>query len=185
MEGEPWRSQGRVDADIEVPIRFGNVAWWRGPKAEETASHRWIAFVRGKDNRDISHVVKKVVFQLHESFANTRREVNQPPFEVDETGWGEFEVGIWIHFHNDCGDGPLDLAHLVALYHHNDQQAPKTKPVVSVNNEEIVFRCPRLVLRPLRNHADKMAPLTEAFHSRQIRVLPACHECRPTEPSPH
>jgi YEATS domain-containing protein 4 len=37
-----------------------------------------------------------VAFQLHASFAQPIRELTQPPFEVTERGWGEFEAQIKI-----------------------------------------------------------------------------------------
>jgi len=42
--------------------------------------------------------VAKVVFQLHASFAQPIREYTEPPFEVTERGWGEFEAQIRIHW---------------------------------------------------------------------------------------
>lgn len=47
----------------------------------------------------MSAYVKKVQFKLHESYANQTRIVTKPPYEVTETGWGEFEMIIKIFFH--------------------------------------------------------------------------------------
>lgn len=44
--------------------------------------------------------VKKIHFKLHESYENPNRIVTKPPYEVSETGWGEFEVVIKIYFHD-------------------------------------------------------------------------------------
>jgi YEATS domain-containing protein 4 len=44
--------------------------------------------------------VKKVHFKLHESYAEPNRIVVKPPYEVTETGWGEFEIVIKIYFHD-------------------------------------------------------------------------------------
>ena len=60
--------------------------------------------------------MEKVVFQLHPSFAIPVREVFQPPYEVTETGWGEFEASIRIFF-RDPDEDPVDIAHLIKLYH--------------------------------------------------------------------
>jgi hypothetical protein len=54
--------------------------------------------VRGLECEDLSYFIRKVVFQLHPSFTNPVRVVDHPPFEVTETGWGEFEVAIRIYF---------------------------------------------------------------------------------------
>ncbi len=42
-------------------------------------------------------------------------EVKKAPFEVSETGWGEFEASIRIYF-KDSDERPLDLFHLIKLY---------------------------------------------------------------------
>jgi hypothetical protein len=42
-------------------------------------------------------------------------EISRPPFEVTETGWGEFEVGIQIHFH-DPSQPPVSVVHLLKLH---------------------------------------------------------------------
>ena len=49
-------------------------------------------------NEDLSPLVKKVVFQLHHSFQEPVREILQQPFELTETGWGEFEITATVHF---------------------------------------------------------------------------------------
>ena len=53
-------------------------------------------YVRDPENKDLSHVVDKVVFKLHDSFEKPVRVVEAPPFELTETGWGEFEIGITV-----------------------------------------------------------------------------------------
>ena len=73
-------------------------------------------FVRSPNGEDLSTFVEKVVFQLHPSFAIPVREVFQPPYEVTETGWGEFEASIRIFF-RDPDEDPVDIAHLIKLYH--------------------------------------------------------------------
>ena len=46
----------------------------------------------------MSVYVKKVQFKLHDSYPNSTRVVSKPPYEVTETGWGEFEVVVKIYF---------------------------------------------------------------------------------------
>ena len=60
---------------IERTIVFGNVSWWLGKDADEAHTHRWVTFVRGPNNEDISYFIKKVVFTLHPSFQNPVRGV--------------------------------------------------------------------------------------------------------------
>lgn len=52
------------------------------------------------NNEDMSSYVKKVHFKLHESYNNPNRIVTKPPYELTETGWGEFEIVIKIYFHD-------------------------------------------------------------------------------------
>ena len=84
-----------------LPCCFGTVAYWLGKKADEYHSHRWTVYFRGHDGEDVTHAVKRVVFALHPSFKEAVRVLEHPPFEVTETGWGEFEIGITVHWKDD------------------------------------------------------------------------------------
>ncbi|KAG7532580.1 YEATS family [Arabidopsis thaliana x Arabidopsis arenosa] len=142
------------DIEISVPIVYGNVAFWLGKKASEYQSHKWAVYVRGATNEDISVVVKKVVFQLHSSFNNPTRVIEEPPFEVSESGWGEFEIAMTLHFHSDVCDKPLSLYHHLKLYP-EDESGPLTmkKPVVVESYDEIVFPDPsESFLARVQNH---------------------------------
>ncbi|XP_071930658.1 transcription initiation factor TFIID subunit 14b-like isoform X2 [Coffea arabica] len=131
------------ELEISVPIVYGNIAFWLGKKASEYQSHKWTVYVRGGTNEDISVVVKRVVFQLHSSFNNPTRVVDGPPFELSESGWGEFEIVITLHFHNDVCEKPLHLYHHLKLYPEEDSGPMSTKkPVVVESYDEIVFTEP-------------------------------------------
>jgi len=58
------------------------------------------------------------VFTLHESFPNPDREINYPPFELSEKGWGEFRIKITIHL-CDINELPIEIFHDLA-FHHQD-----------------------------------------------------------------
>ena len=47
-------------------------------------------------HRCSSHSIVQVSFTLHSSFAKPLREYTEPPFEVREEGWGEFDVAIKV-----------------------------------------------------------------------------------------
>ncbi|KAI0228799.1 hypothetical protein LSAT2_020751 [Lamellibrachia satsuma] len=91
---------------IIKPIVYGNIARYFGRKREEDGhTHQWTVYVKPYRNEDMSTYVKKMHFRLHESYANSNRVVVKPPYEVTETGWGEFEVIIKIYF-NDPNEKP-------------------------------------------------------------------------------
>ena len=86
---------------IIKPIIYGNIARYFGKKREEDGhTHQWTVYVKPYLNEDMSAYVKKVNFKLHESYNNPSRVVTKPPFELTETGWGEFELAIKIYFHD-------------------------------------------------------------------------------------
>lgn len=131
------------DVEISLPVVYGNIAFWLGKKASEYQSHRWTVYVRGATNEDLSVMVKRVVFQLHSSFNNPTRIVESPPFELSESGWGEFEIAITLHFHSDVCDKPLHLYHHLKLYPEDESGPMSTKkPVVVESYDEVVFTEP-------------------------------------------
>ncbi|CAM0136385.1 NuA4 histone H4 acetyltransferase complex and the SWR1 complex subunit [Umbelopsis sp. WA50703] len=129
-------------------LYYGNVASPLGGKkaSDSDHTHKWTILVRGVNNEDISFWIKKVTFRLHETYPNPQRTIEQPPFEVSETGWGEFEIAIKIYFHAASGEKPITLYHHLRLHPYEDdgtgQPWPKDKPVTSFNYDEIVFNEP-------------------------------------------
>uniref|UniRef100_A0A7N0U5U7 YEATS domain-containing protein n=1 Tax=Kalanchoe fedtschenkoi TaxID=63787 RepID=A0A7N0U5U7_KALFE len=161
-DGENDKSLHKRPRDMEVslPVVYGNVAFWLGKKANEYQSHRWTVYVRGATNEDLGAVVKQVVFQLHSSFNNPTRVVESPPFELSEAGWGEFEIAITLHFHNDVCDKPLSLYHHLKLYPEDESGSMSTKkPVVVESFEDIVFYDPSdSFLARIQSHPSVIVP---------------------------
>ncbi|KVI04130.1 YEATS-like protein [Cynara cardunculus var. scolymus] len=155
------------DVEISVPIVYGNVAFWLGKKASEYQSHRWTVYVRGATNEDLSVVVKRAVFQLHSSFNNPMRVVESPPFELSESGWGEFEIAITLHFHSDVCDKPLHLYHHLKLYPEDESGSMSVKkPVVVESYDEIVLAEPSEGLfARVQNHPAVVVPRLPAGFS--------------------
>ena len=58
-----------------IPIVYGNISFWLGKRADTSASHKWICYIRGLNNEDLSNIIKKVTFILHPSFANNIRSI--------------------------------------------------------------------------------------------------------------
>ncbi|GAA6022931.1 hypothetical protein JCM10207_006868 [Rhodosporidiobolus poonsookiae] len=162
------------------PIVYGNstTLLTEEEKAGTDHTHRWTVGVRsaasppyanphpnqqigGAD--DLSYMIKKVTFKLYETYKNPLRSIEQPPFEVTETGWGEFDIVIKVFFVPESNEKPLTFNHHLKLhpwpvdpilYHQptpvdGDQPAeppqypaPVLSPVHSWQYEEIVFTEP-------------------------------------------
>jgi len=155
---------------IHRPIIYGNSATVLSPEEKAHAptehSHRWTLAIRspapgrepdsvgGAD--DLSYFIKRVVFKLHETYPTPNRTVDKPPFEISETGWGEFEIQIRITFIPEAGEKPLTLFHHLKLHPWPavptidalpDAEVPvptdRPEPVHSWQYDEIVFTEPQ------------------------------------------
>lgn len=141
------------NVSISVPILYGNSARRLAPeeKTERTPpdhTHQWTVFLKPVlDNVDLTPLIKKVTFKLHETYENPVRSVEYPPYQVTETGWGEFEIVIKIHFHTGAELGinekNFQIFHGLKLHPYNPQ-APKhpNGEVYSVLFDELVFQEP-------------------------------------------
>jgi len=97
-------------------------------------THAWRVYLRPFENEDLSVFVKKVQFKLHNSYAVPIRTVTKPPYEVKESGWGEFDVEIKIYI-NDSPEKSVILYHPLKLFQE-----------VSEWYDEIVFVNPSPIL---------------------------------------
>ncbi|KAF9035092.1 yeats family protein [Hymenopellis radicata] len=156
---------------IHRPLVYGNSAVVLTPKEREALAaadpskkehtHRWTVAVRGAASApdsdivggadDISGYIKKVAFKLHETYANPNRTIDTPPFEVTETGWGEFDILIRITFVQDSGEKAASVYHHLKLHPWTAsgepeippiEEAIKMGPVHSWQYDEIVFNEP-------------------------------------------
>ncbi|XP_071532659.1 YEATS domain-containing protein 4 isoform X3 [Panulirus ornatus] len=140
---------------IVKPLVYGNVARYFGKKREEDGhTHEWTVYVKPYNNEDMSTYVKKVHFKLHESYANQNRVLTKPPYEITETGWGEFEIVIKIFFH-DPNERPVTIYHILKLFQSPPGTTPAAipndfkKPLVSEFYEELIFQDPSAMMRQL------------------------------------
>ncbi|AMD19699.1 HCL452Cp [Eremothecium sinecaudum] len=134
---------------ITRPIIYGNTAKkigdFRPPNAPAEHTHMWTIFVRGPQGEDISYFIKKVVFKLHETYPTPVRVVDSPPFELTETGWGEFEINVKIHFIDDANEKMLSFYHHLRLHPYTDKDQGgdgSGDEIKSVYYDEIVFNEP-------------------------------------------
>jgi len=102
---------------------------------------------------DISYFIKRVSFKLHETYPNPNRNIDKPPFEVSETGWGEFEIQIRITFVAEANEKPISFYHHLKLHPWNapppsEEQTPAASSVPLADAvhawqyDEIVFTDP-------------------------------------------
>uniref|UniRef100_A0A182PKV2 YEATS domain-containing protein 4 n=1 Tax=Anopheles epiroticus TaxID=199890 RepID=A0A182PKV2_9DIPT len=175
-------SGGRVKGlTIVKPVVYGNVARSFGKKREEDGhTHQWTVYVKPYHNEDMQSYVKKIHFKLHESYANPNRIITKPPYEVTETGWGEFEIVIKIHFH-DPTERPVTMYHILKLFQSPildgevSTQIEGKKGLVSEQYEELVFQEPtQLMQQQLTN----VKPVTNGawkhdtdFEEKQAQAL--------------
>lgn len=96
LAGEAATKNRLANTTVCLPIVYGSIAFFLGKKADEYHTHKWTLYLRGPNDEDLGVCIQKVVFQLHPSFAQPVRELTDPPFEVTERGWGEFEAQIRI-----------------------------------------------------------------------------------------
>ncbi|UYV79552.1 K02A2.6-like [Cordylochernes scorpioides] len=68
---------------------------------------------------------------------------NKPPYEVTETGWGEFEIAIKIYF-IDPNERPVSVYHVLKLFQNEANFLLGKKHLVSEFYDELIFQEPLL-----------------------------------------
>lgn len=138
---------------IYRPFIFGSEAIPFDPASRPSDAppdhtHKWRVFVRGVNNAPINYWLRRVQFKLHDTYANSVRTVEAPPFEVEETGWGEFEISIKFYFVAEAGEKPQQLWHALKLHpwqgppEELERQKRDRSVIKSVCYEEVVFSEP-------------------------------------------
>ncbi len=97
MKAEPTTpNKKRVKGiSLERAIVHGSIAWPLGKKAEEGKTHKWVCYVRGYNNEDVSYYIQKVVFTLHPSFINPKRGLIYLLYSFILTRLSCGKVSIW------------------------------------------------------------------------------------------
>lgn len=156
---------------IIKPIVYGNISRALPEPLDNKHTHQWTCYIKPYKNEEMSYV-KKVSFKLHESYGPQAEKVmTAPPFEVQETGWGEFELIIKIYF-VDPNERPVTIYHHLRLFNHDPDnptavpQIVKNKNVVSEHYDEIVFQDPSLMMSQILNAAPK--PFTTAPFRHEV-----------------
>ncbi|THD27639.1 Protein ENL [Fasciola hepatica] len=95
----------------------------RKAKPSPRRTHHWRCYVDSWSSRyPLSNFVKKVTFQLHESFDNPRQVVCQAPFAIEEDGFGNFRLLIKVEFFDCVTNFSYDLT----LSDHNELYTYRT-----------------------------------------------------------
>lgn len=121
---------------IHKPIVFGTHAVYLGKKSPDNKTHKWCCYVRAVSGEDLSRFIAKVEFQIDESFPVPNIQISKPPFEIHQTGWGQFAIGIKLFF-RDPIHKPVEVAKELILY---DDLPPSSKrPLIREDYNELVF----------------------------------------------
>ncbi|RDL37417.1 uncharacterized protein BP5553_04850 [Venustampulla echinocandica] len=146
------------------------------PGTPEDHTHSWTVFVKGVDDTDITYWCKKVQFKLHDSIPNPlrctdfpsyllpakgiywKKQANIPilaieagapgtPFQVHETGWGEFEIAIKLYYIPESLEKPQTLYHHLRLHPYGNTETEKetmrqAPQIISWAYEEQLFNEP-------------------------------------------
>jgi len=128
------------------PVVFGSVSRYLGKKREEDGhTHSWTVYIKPYMNEDLSVFVKRVEFKLHDSYVNPKRIVSRPPYEITETGWGEFEIQIKLTF-IDTQEKPVTFYHLLKLFFPAPDLIQGKSPLISEHYDEILFYEPSVIM---------------------------------------
>ena len=116
--------------------------------APEGHTKGWKVYVRPLPNGpDMTTWLKKVQFKLHHTYADASRTIEAPgPFEVQETGYGEFAVEIRLYFAQESGEKAVYREHYLCLapYGSEEQKARQEREnfVVAERLETVEFNEP-------------------------------------------
>ncbi|CAR28540.1 hypothetical protein ZYGR_0S01730 [Zygosaccharomyces rouxii] len=84
----------------------------------ELPVRRWrveLCMLNEKDEEVVLDIVSICIFYLHPTFKEPVRKFRQPPFVLEEEGWGEFDMEIVCHFIENVGK--FTINHLLSFEH--------------------------------------------------------------------
>ncbi|KAL2181587.1 yeats family-domain-containing protein [Thermothelomyces heterothallicus CBS 202.75] len=109
------------------------------PGVPDDHTHSWTVFVKGIDDVDITYWLRRVQFKLHESIPNHVRMIEGEkgkPFELHETGWGEFEIAIKLYYVPESSEKPQTLYHHLRLHPYG--RTEEEKEAMRLNGGEVI-----------------------------------------------
>ncbi|KAK0623382.1 YAF9-like protein [Immersiella caudata] len=109
------------------------------PGVPDDHTHSWMVFVKGIDDVDVTYWLRRVQFKLHESIPNHVRMIEGEkgkPFQIHETGWGEFEITIKLYYVPESGEKPQTLYHHLRLHPYG--RTEEEKETMRLNGGEVI-----------------------------------------------
>ncbi|KAI6203257.1 hypothetical protein M3Y94_00535500 [Aphelenchoides besseyi] len=95
------KSNGTNSTSVLCRILVGHETQLLDEPTVEERTHRWkvsVSSPHGSPSFVDRSFIRKVTFHLHETFRTPKRTVKRPPFELEETAYGEFPLSIVIQF---------------------------------------------------------------------------------------
>jgi YEATS domain-containing protein 4 len=92
-------------------------------KLKEGDTTAWRVYVKPvPDGPNLDSWLKKVVFVLHETFPNPVRTIENPPFVLEETGYGGFFIMVKLYFQQYASEKQQQRQHYLQLEQYGDEK---------------------------------------------------------------
>eukprot|EP00919_Chromeraceae_sp_WS-2016_P042717 GHVR01102049.1.p1 GENE.GHVR01102049.1~~GHVR01102049.1.p1 ORF type:complete len:107 (-),score=24.70 GHVR01102049.1:341-661(-) len=101
--------------------------------------------------------------------------IEQPPFQIEETGWGEFTIKLSLYFNDDTID-PVVISHTLRL--HQEDRTQSVTPcavgtttgtcIVSETYETLVFPDPNPLYYDLLMAGPSTPPMVPPFKHHRL-----------------
>ena len=131
-------------------------------------THKWKLYLK-PILPETCTLIDKVEFKLHESFINPKRAIKSPPYEVEETGWGEFEILITIYFSTQ---EKVVIKHMLQLYPTQNNKIINGNQVLSEKYDEFVFSNDL----PTVSEVELLSAENLEKEQRELDRIQECHE---------
>lgn len=90
---------------------------------DDTHTKRWTVYVRQPEGDPcLTTWLNKVQFKIYQTYDNPLRTIENPPFEVTETGWGGFSIDVRLHFQPISGEKAQYRQHFLQLEPYGDEK---------------------------------------------------------------
>jgi YEATS domain-containing protein 4 len=122
---------------------IGSQAWNLDPTATPTApipeghTKGWRVYVKALDSGpSLDTWLKKVQFKLHMTYADPSRTIEAPPFQIQETGYGEFDIEMRLYFDSSSGEKAQYRSHRLRLEPYGSEEQQKMQKEVNMVTSE-------------------------------------------------